>query len=97
MKPVVTVEFIKECVHKVAKAFDLKKVSLFGSYANGNPTRKSDIDLLVEFREFSVCLFTLIGLQLKLEELTGKKVDVVHAPIPKSSIIRIDSEVPIYG
>jgi uncharacterized protein len=32
---------------KIAKAFDTEKVILFGSYATGNATQDSDVDLLV--------------------------------------------------
>ena len=93
---VLKIEEIKNIVKKVAKEFDLVKVSLFGSYANGTQTADSDIDLLVEFTTESVSLFKLARLQLKLEELTGKEVDVIHAPIPKESILEIDREVLLY-
>ena len=33
--------------HKIADNFDVEKVILFGSYANGTATDQSDIDLLV--------------------------------------------------
>jgi len=90
------IEDIKNIVKKIAKEFDLVKVTLFGSYANGNATNESDIDLLVEFTTDSVSLFKIIDLKSRLEELTGKEVDVIHAPIPKESIIEIDKEVLLY-
>jgi uncharacterized protein len=31
----------------ILKAYDVEKIILFGSYANGNPDKESDIDLLV--------------------------------------------------
>lgn len=40
-------ETIQEMVTKIAKQFDPEKIILFGSYAQGNATEDSDIDLLV--------------------------------------------------
>ena len=91
-----TISAIKSSVAKVAGAYDIKKVSLFGSYAHGTQKSDSDIDLLVEFGEPSVSLFRLAGIKLRLEELTGKSVDVIHSPIPYDSLIEIDKEVVLY-
>jgi len=96
MAKVLRIEDIKSAVEKIAKEFDLVRVTLFGSYANGNATSESDIDLLVEFTEPDVSLFQIIRVQLKMEELTGKEVDVIHAPIPPESIIEIDKEILLY-
>ena len=54
----------------------VKSLSVFGSMARGDATPESDIDILVEF-ERPVGLFELIRLKLHLEELTGKRVDLV--------------------
>lgn len=96
MKTILTLEEIKSSVAQVAPLYDVKKVVLFGSYADGKQTKNSDIDLLVEFSEKFVSLFVIIGMQQDLEELTGKNVDVIHAPIPKGSLIKINSEVVVY-
>jgi len=70
-------------------------VKLFGSYAEGNPTAKSDVDLLVEFKK-PVGYFTVFGFQLGLEKILKKKVEVVIAPLMVDSFLEITSEVPIY-
>jgi len=93
----ISIEDIKASVVKVVEEFNLVKVTLFGSYANGTQNADSDIDLLVEFTSSSVSLFKIIRLQSKLEKLTGKEVDVIHAPIPKESILEIDKEVLLYA
>jgi predicted nucleotidyltransferase len=57
-----------------------KKVSVFGSFARGEDTPESDIDLLVEFkpREMRPHLgFKWFGLWDELEEILGRKVDLV--------------------
>lgn len=51
-------------------------VGVFGSYARGEARRRSDLDVLVRFRE-GASLFDLVGLADFLEENLGLKVDVV--------------------
>jgi len=46
-----THEEIVKAVAKAATQFSLEKVSYFGSYADGNATEKSDLDVLVEFSD----------------------------------------------
>ncbi len=69
---------------------------MFGSYADGTCTEDSDLDLLVEFKKPYVSLFTLSELKSRLEELFGKPVDVLHAPLPDSATIEIESERTVY-
>jgi predicted nucleotidyltransferase len=38
---------IDDIVYRIATKFDPDKIILFGSYASGNPTDDSDIDLLI--------------------------------------------------
>ena len=40
---------ITRAMKEVSKQYPIKKVQLFGSYADNNVTENSDIDLLVEF------------------------------------------------
>ncbi len=60
------------------QAYGVSSLSIFGSYARGESTAKSDIDMLVEF-DRAVGLFEFIRLKLYLEELTGRPVDLVTA------------------
>ncbi len=54
----------------------VKKVYLFGSYADGDATEESDIDLLIEPTEDF--LFLKFDMQMDaLKELMKKKIDVV--------------------
>ncbi|MBI3753816.1 MAG: nucleotidyltransferase domain-containing protein [Deltaproteobacteria bacterium] len=43
----ITNEQINQVINAIIKGYHPKKIILFGSYACGNPTRDSDIDLLV--------------------------------------------------
>lgn len=54
----------------------VKSLAVFGSLARGETTTSSDIDLLVEF-DRQVGLFDFIRLKMFLEELTGKRIDLV--------------------
>lgn len=55
---------------------DVAHAAIFGSYARGTQGENSDIDILVEFRG-KKSLFALIELQLELEKVLGRHVDVV--------------------
>ncbi|MBD3300102.1 MAG: nucleotidyltransferase [Candidatus Moranbacteria bacterium] len=56
---------------------DFKSISLFGSYAYGKPNRKSDIDLLIEFKPKStIGFFELFEIQDAFIKSTGKHVDL---------------------
>ena len=53
---------------------------LFGSYARGEQTPDSDVDILVVFDQENgkrVSLLKHIGIALGLEDLIGKKVDLI--------------------
>ena len=43
-----------------------------------------------------VSLFTISGLQIKIKELLGKEVDLIHAPVPKDSLLDIGKTIDIY-
>ena len=92
-----THERIVDAVAKRAEQFSLRNVSYFGSYADGNATEKSDLDLLVEFANpTDVSLFTIIGLKHDLEDDLNIPVDVVTVPVPEKSYIKIGSTVVAY-
>lgn len=60
----------------IARRYKFKEIGLFGSLAHGSETPSSDVDLLVEFDD-DADLFDLIGLELYLEEVLGRPVDIV--------------------
>lgn len=91
-----TVDKIQQGVRKISKNYPIKKVSLFGSYADGNFDENSDVDLLVEFDVPHVSLFLLSGLRLRLQDELGKNVDLVHVPISEDSMIEIREEISLY-
>ena len=90
-----THEKIVGAVKKAASEFPLTKAEYFGSYAEGLANEESDLDLLVEFKEPSVSILTIVGLKQYLEEELEKSVDVIHAPLPKGAIIEIGRRVAV--
>ena len=92
-----TIEEIKKTVAEIAPKYNLKKVTLFGSRANGTATENSDVDLIVEFETRAVSLFTLAGLMNDLEDIFGVGVDVIHGPKKDSWMLEIDREIDIYA
>jgi len=91
-----THEQIVQAVEKAATKFPLTKVSYFGSYADGNATEESDLDVLVEFTTDAVSLLKIVGLKHNLEDELNVKVDVLHAPIPEKAMLIIKKTVPVY-
>jgi predicted nucleotidyltransferase len=91
-----TISEIKSSVVDIATKYQIKKLSLFGSYAVGNAKDNSDIDMLVEFFSPNVSLFMLSDIKEEMKSKLKKEVDLIHAPIGEDSLIRIDKVVDIY-
>jgi predicted nucleotidyltransferase len=73
----------REAVLATAKRFRTTNVRLFGSGLHGTDNETSDIDLLVDPLP-QTTLFDLGGLQVELEKLLGRMVDVLTpADLPK--------------
>ena len=92
-----SIQKIADCVATASREYKLRKVELFGSYANGNSTPQSDVDLLVEFSQPRVSLLTLNALKYRMEALLGTDVDIIHGPLPEDSMLEVDRRILIYG
>lgn len=92
-----TLQQIANGVSIASREYPLRKVELFGSYASGNNTPESDVDLLVEFTEPRVSLLMLNGLKLRMEELLGTDVDIIHGPLPEDTLLQVDRRIALYG
>ncbi|MDD2434612.1 MAG: nucleotidyltransferase domain-containing protein [Bacilli bacterium] len=71
---ILTLTKIKEECAKVLKEYPIRYCYLFGSYAKGKATGKSDVDLVVDS---SVTGLDFYGLVEELREKLHKKVDVL--------------------
>jgi uncharacterized protein len=65
-----------ETLRKVTEKFHPTLLGVFGSYSRGENVRGSDLDILVDFQK-KVSLLDLIGMEQKLSELFGFKVDLI--------------------
>lgn len=93
-----TIEEIKEKVTPILEKEGIIKSSVFGSVVRGEERKDSDIDMLVDVPE-GFSLFDLIGLQYKLEDTLGKKVDLhtYRAIHPRLKDRILSEHVYIYG
>ncbi len=70
-------EILKEHKKDLAEKYKVKEIGLFGSYVRGEQRKRSDVDILVEFRELPD-LLKFIELEIYLERILKKKVDLVE-------------------
>lgn len=68
-------EIIQQKKPQLQKKFKVKDIALFGSYARGENTRESDVDIMVTFQR--PVGFEFFHLAEFLEEILGVKVDLV--------------------
>ncbi|MCR5643345.1 MAG: nucleotidyltransferase domain-containing protein [Prevotella sp.] len=55
------------------------KAWLFGSYARGEQTEDSDVDILVEYdKDAHISLLTISHMMGELEKSTGRRVDLIE-------------------
>ena len=57
--------------------FGVTKIGIFGSFARGEQTQKSDVDVLVDFASGYATLHNFVGLCDYLEALFKRKVDLL--------------------
>ena len=70
-----TIETLKP---QLCKRYGVKTIGVFGSYTRGEQTKKSDVDILVTFREDDYPgLFKFMELEEFLSEKLDVKVDLV--------------------
>ena len=72
-----TLEEITRRVTPVAEKYKLAAVYLFGSYARGEATAESDVDLLVDLRGSIIRGLNFVKLFNDLEEALGVSIDLV--------------------
>ena len=75
------IENIKNRLHnkkaEMQKVFYVKNIGVFGSFVRNKQTKKSDIDILVEFEKGHKDFFNYMRLKYYLEDLLGRNVDLV--------------------
>jgi predicted nucleotidyltransferase len=93
-----TTDEIKRIVAPIAREYGVKRLSLFGSYARGEATPQSDMDIRIVDRGDIRGLFKLCGFMGDLERNFETKVDVIAVdPDAREFLDEIkNDEVTIY-
>ena len=82
-----TQQDVKNIILNHLKDYQPVSVGIFGSFARGESTEKSDIDILVKFK-VAPSLLTLIKLENELSDLLGIKVDLITTGAIKNKRVR---------
>lgn len=95
---ILTLEQIKSICGEVFKEYQVEYCYLFGSYAKGKATEKSDVDLLVSTQTTGMAFF---GLVETLREQLGKKIDLLDVAQLKNNTTLVQEilkdGIKIYG
>lgn len=93
-----TIEEIKAIVEPIARKYGVARVYLFGSYARGDVTENSDVDLRVDKGSLKG-MFALCGLYTEIEEALQMKVDVMTTGSLEDDFLRNiqNEEVLLYA
>jgi hypothetical protein len=89
---------LKKKIAPILKKNGVTKASVFGSFARGEETETSDIDLLIELEKPKGLLF-LAGLRFDLEDILGRKVDLLtyRSINPRLKNYINKDEIKLYG
>jgi hypothetical protein len=68
---------LREKLLKICEGNDISFMAIFGSFVRGEESRRSDIDIAIEFNDESrKDLFDLIYIEFELKKIFGRKVDL---------------------
>jgi predicted nucleotidyltransferase len=87
---------IKNRIIPILRRQGVIKAAIFGSFARGEETKKSDLDLLVKMPK-SKTFLDMAGLKVELEDEIGREVDIVEydaiRPMLKKQILMDKKEI----
>jgi len=73
-----SIDEIKKRFEKVTKKYEIKEAYLFGSYARGEATKKSDVDFYVKTGKLKSG-WDIGGIWHETESAMNKKIDIIYA------------------
>jgi len=76
-KKSIVLKKVEAAAPAIRTQFGVTKIGIFGSFARGEQTRKSDVDVLVDFAQGCATLRNFVGLSDYLEALFKRKVDLL--------------------
>ena len=91
-----TLEMIRQAVQQAAAEYPVKRVELFGSYANGTADADSDVDFLVEFTDNPTSLIHICGFRETLSEILHKNIDIIKLPMKPNDELKIGRTMCMY-
>ena len=95
---VLTIKQIRERIAPIMRKYNIKETYLFGSYARGEATPLSDVDIIIVAPPMGLSFY---GLATELEQSLGKTVDLLtHRQLDNNQefLARVLSEgIKIYG
>ena len=91
-----TIDTIKKKVEPLAEKYNIIKVDLFGSYADGRATEKSDTDFLVQVAVDIPSIFAVMGFREELKNQLAVPVDVLTVPLVHPERLKIERTINIY-
>ena len=68
---------LREHLPELGERYGVESLGIFGPYVHGEQTKKSHLDLLVDFNR-TIGLFDFVGLQDEISKMCGVKVDLVR-------------------
>ena len=87
---------LQEQVDVIAREYGVRRIGLFGSFARGDAGPGSDVDVLVEFADPFVTFDRYMDLKFYLEDLFGRRVDLVIRRTLKPRIRGTVEEEAVY-
>lgn len=91
-------EQLKIKVSPILKKYGVIRAGVFGSYARGEATKKSDIDFLMKFPR-GTSLFDVGGVMVDLKKELGHEIDIASEGYLKKRIVPYVEKdlINIYG
>lgn len=73
------IEIDENIINEIAKKYNIKELSIFGSVLRNDFTNNSDIDLLIEFnKNTNYSYFDLLEIKEKLSYIFERPVDLIE-------------------
>ena len=95
--PMLSKDEIEKAIDVMCARHDIQKATLFGSYAHDAAAEDSDVDVLAELADKMDAFDMKLKIMGDLEDMLGKRVDVLIAPLSKNALFVLDENgVPIY-
>lgn len=69
-------EYLNRNKDYIKNKYGITKIGLLGSYARGEETEQSDIDIVIEMDKSKKNIHTFFAFKRELEEALGKKIDL---------------------